>query len=189
MEEEHEFEKVTRRLTINRVRSQVCRLSNDTGSSPKHFSRNWKLRIPNKVLRGTLGDTWSFACLLAQLMPNNPTIYTEFLHLSGLRHISGVGGESSCFQWTWSQCWVGWNEENDGSKVRGPIIIFPNSIYSFFLPLCCPLLYGSLSAFCLIDTKMKATTRYKIENLEYLHHTSHGNSFLCWGDAKDTTNV
>jgi hypothetical protein len=38
--------------------------SNDTRSSPKHFSRNdntlsgrWK--IPNEVLRGTLGDTWS----------------------------------------------------------------------------------------------------------------------------------
>ena len=38
--------------------------SNDTRSSPKHFSRNdntlsgrWK--IPIEVLRGTLGDTWS----------------------------------------------------------------------------------------------------------------------------------
>ncbi|KAL3569936.1 hypothetical protein D5086_029826 [Populus alba] len=36
--------------------------SNDTRSSPKHFSRNdntlsGRLKIPNEVLRGTLGDT------------------------------------------------------------------------------------------------------------------------------------
>jgi len=62
--------------------------SNDTRSSPKHFSRNdntlsgrWK--IPIEVLRGTLGDTWSVLLTKTKTKTRKKTkmrVKTQWIH-------------------------------------------------------------------------------------------------------------
>ena len=120
------------------------------------------------MLRGTPGDTWSSCvCLLSKCPLTLPFILTSSISLDWATYLGLVGNQAVLNE-------PGRNSGLDEmKKMMGSrwVALYSQILYIFsFFPCAVLCMDWSLSAFCLIDTKMKAATRYKIENLVFAPH-------------------